>query len=273
MAARATVPLPPDVRLTNAVASLLYALVVLALLGAAAQWAARLPIFALRVVSVDGEMERSNPTQLRNEAVPQLRGNFFTLDLQAAREAFEALPWVRQAVLHRVFPNRLEVRLVEHHVAAIWAGDEDEEDRLVSTQGEIFEANVGDVEDEGLPVFAGPKDSAARMLGLHARLAPVFEPLGGIKRLRLSQRGSWSVELAGRSGNPSVNSSGAHVELGRGTDVDITARSERFVRTLSQATANYGRPLQYADLRHRDGYVVRLQGISTTLPATAAKKK
>jgi cell division protein FtsQ len=66
--------------------------------------------------------------------------------------------------------------------------------------------------------------------------------------------------------------SAAHVELGRGTDVDIAARSERFVRTLSQVTANYGRPLQYADLRHRDGYVVKLKGISTTLPATAAKK-
>jgi cell division protein FtsQ len=269
MAARATVPLPPDVRLTNAVASLIYALVVLGLLAAAAQWASRLPLFALRVVSVEGEIERSSPVQLRNEAVPQLRGNFFTLDLQAAREAFEALPWVRQAVLHRVFPNRLEVRLLEHHAAAIWAGGEDDEDRLVSTQGEIFEANVGDVEDEGLPVFEGPAEAAARMLGLYARLAPVFEPLGGIRRLKLSGRGSWSVETG--SGNGPAYSA-AHVELGRGTDVDIAARSERFVRTLSQVTANYGRPLQYADLRHRDGYVVKLKGISTTLPATAAKK-
>ena len=268
MAARATVPLPPDVRLTNAVASLIYALVVLAVLAAVAQWASRLPLFALRVVSVDGEIERSNPAQLRNEAVPQLRGNFFTLDLQAAREAFEALPWVRQAVLHRVFPNRLEVRLLEHRAAAIWDGGEEGGDRLVSTQGEIFEANVGDVEDEGLPVFEGPEDGAARMLGMHARLAPVFEPLGGIRRLKLSARGSWSVDVGGGGGS----SGAAHVELGRGNDVDVAARSERFVRTLSQVTAHYERPLQYADLRHKDGYVVKLKGISTTLPATAAKK-
>ncbi|NML18472.1 cell division protein FtsQ/DivIB [Azohydromonas caseinilytica] len=270
MAARATVPLPPDVRLTNAVASLIYAAVLLALLGVAAQWASRLPLFALRVVSVDGEFERSNPAQLRNEAVPQLRGNFFTLDLQAAREAFEALPWVRQAVLHRVFPNRLEVRLLEHRAAAIWAGGEEGADRLVSTQGEIFEANVGDVEDEGLPVFEGGEDSAMRMLGLYERLAPVFAPMGGIRRLRLSQRGSWSVELG--TGNGAGPGRGAQVELGRGTDVDIAARSERFVRTLPQVTTNYGRPLQYADLRHKDGYVVRLQGITTTLPVAAVKK-
>jgi cell division protein FtsQ len=125
------------------------------------------------------------------------------------------------------------------------------------------------VEDEGLPVFQGPEDGAARMLGLHARLAPVFEPLGGIKRLRLSERGSWSVEIGNGNG---PGGSAAHVELGRGSDVDVAARSERFVRTLAQVTAYYGRPLQYADLRHRDGYVVKLKGISTTLPATAAKK-
>lgn len=268
MVARAMAPLPPDVRLTNAVASLIYTLVVLGLLAAAAQWASRLPLFALRVISVEGEIERSTPVQMRNEAVPQLRGNFFTLDLQSAREAFEALPWVRQAVLHRVFPNRLEVRLLEHRAAAIWDGGEEGGDRLVSTQGEIFEANVGDVEDEGLPVFEGPEDGAARMLGMHARLAPVFEPLGGIRRVKLSARGSWSVEIGGGGSG----SGAAHVELGRGNDVDVAARSERFVRTLAQVTAHYERPLQYADLRHKDGYVVKLKGISTTLPATAAKK-
>lgn len=266
MVARAMAPLPPDVRLTNAVASLIYTLVVLGLLAAAAQWASRLPLFALRVISVEGEIERSTPVQMRNEAVPQLRGNFFTLDLQSAREAFEALPWVRQAVLHRVFPNRLEVRLLEHRAAAIWAGGEEGGDRLVSTQGEIFEANVGDVEDEGLPVFEGPENGAARMLGMHARLVPVFEPLGGIRRLKLSARGSWSVEVGGGG------SGAAQLELGRGNDVEVAARSERFVRTLSQVTAHYERPLQYADLRHKDGYVVKLKGISTTLPATSAKK-
>ncbi|WP_157268312.1 cell division protein FtsQ/DivIB [Azohydromonas aeria] len=276
MVARAMPPMPPDVRLTNAVATLIYLAVALALLGAAVQWAARLPLFALRVVSVDGEIERSNPVQMRNEAVPQLKGNFFTLDLQAAREAFEALPWVRQAVLHRVFPNRLEVRLVEHRAAAIWnSDDEGGEPQLVNTQGQIFEANVGDVEDEGLPVFQGSDEaSAGRMLGLYERLKPVFEPLGGIRCLRLSPGNSWSVMLGGTGDARQCRVKGsARVELGRGTDVDLAARGERFVRTLPQVTAFYGRPLQYADLRHRDAYAVQLQGVSTTTPAPGPAKK
>jgi len=38
--------------------------------------------------------------------------------------------------------------------------------------------------------------------------------------------------------------------------------------------ARYERPLEYADLRHHDGYAVRLKGVSTTLdvPLKPAKK-
>ena len=52
------------------------------------------------------------------------------------------------------------------------------------------------------------------------------------------------------------------------------ARSERFLRTLGQVTDRFQRDLEHADLRHADGYAVRLRGITTTLvPATAATKK
>ena len=47
----------------------------------------------------------------------------------------------------------------------------------------------------------------------------------------------------------------------------MALRTERFVRTLTQVTGRYGQPLEYADLRHTDGYAVRLRGVSTTAPA------
>jgi cell division protein FtsQ len=57
------------------------------------------------------------------------------------------------------------------------------------------------------------------------------------------------------------------VELGRGTQEEVLARSQRFVRTLTQVTAKYGRrpeALLTADLRHVDGYAVKLRGVGTT---------
>jgi cell division protein FtsQ len=256
--------LPGDVRLMNVTARAVFT-VAAVLLGAAAMlWLARQPMFALRSIQVEGDLARNSANTIRANAAPRLAGNFFTLDLQKARAAFESVPWVRHAVVHRVWPNRLSVQLEEHRPVALWAAD-DGNDKLVNSHGEVFEANVGDVEDDALPRLAGPDSSAARMLALSQRLAPVLARLdaGDIGQLWLSGRGSWRVELDG----------GAVIELGRGTDDEVIARTERFVRTVSQVTGQYQRPLESADLRHNDGYAVRLKGVTTQVPAIPARRK
>jgi cell division protein FtsQ len=203
---------------------------------------------------------RNNLATLRANAAPRLAGSFFTIDLSRSRRAFESVPWVRQAVVRRVFPDRLVVRLEEHRAAALW-GSEAGSDKLVNTFGEVFQANPGDVEDDGLPTLQGPEGSAAQMLAMLERLGPLLAPLDArIETLTLSGRGSWRVEL----------DSGARVELGRGSDADLVERTARFVRTFTQVAQRYQRPLEYADLRHNGGYAVRLTGVSTT-PAAGDK--
>ncbi len=168
---------------------------------------------------------------------------------------------MRHAVVRRVWPDRLAVRLEEHQVAALWAG-EDSADRLVNTHGEVFEANVGDVEDDSLPILSGPDGSAAEMLALVRRLQPALERLGmAVMKLQLSGRGSWRAEL----------DNGAVLELGRGSADEVMARTDRFVRTLALATQRYNAPLESADLRHPGGYAVRLRGVGTAAAGPAAK--
>jgi cell division protein FtsQ len=259
-AARPAAALPADVRWMNAAT---LAVAVAALAGVAAGgvlWLARSPLFPIRAVVLEGELARNSVPTVRANIASRLAGNFFSVDLQAGRAAFEAAPWVRRAVVRRVWPDRLAVRLEEHQAAALWQGHDDNggEDHLVNSHGEVFEANVGDVEDDGLPVFSGPEGSAALMLALHQRLQPLLARLDlGVSRLHLSGRGSWRVEL----------DSGAAIELGRGGVDEVIARSERFVRTLPAATQRWRAPLEHADLRHADGYAVRLRGVSTTNPA------
>lgn len=257
-------PLPLDVRLMNAAAGLLFLAVALGLLVAGMAWLKRAPIFPIRSIQLDGDLARNSVPTIRANAAPRLAGNFFSVDLQQARAAFESVPWVRRAVVRRVWPDRLTVRLEEHQPAALWQGAvaEPAADRLVNAQGEVFEANVGDVEDEDLPTLAGPDGSAAEMLAMYRRVQPALARLDlGIERLQLSGRGSWRAEL----------DSGAVVELGRGTAAELTARTELFARTLTQVTARWQQPLEYADLRHRDGYAVRLRGVGTTPPPAAGQ--
>jgi cell division protein FtsQ len=251
--------LPLDVRLMNGVATAVFALAGLGLLAAGVAWLMRSPMFPIRSIQLDGDLARNSVPTIRANAAPRLAGNFFSVDLQAGRAAFESVPWVRRAVVRRIWPDTLAVRLEEHRAAALWESPEPGRgaDRLVNAQGEVFEANLGDVEDEALPSLAGPEGSAARMLALYRRLQPAFARLAlVVERLHLSGRGSWRAEL----------DSGATVELGRGSDDEIVARTERFVRTLTQVTARWQQPLEYADLRHADGYAVRLRGVGTHAP-------
>lgn len=254
-AAAAALELPADVRLLQGTtqAVLLLAGVVLGAMLLA--WALQQPVFALRAIRIEGDVNRNSVASLRATAAPQLRGNFVTLDLQDARSAFEAAPWVRRAVVHRVWPMRLVVQLEEHRAAALW-GDDTEADTLVNSHGEVFEASLADLDDEALPRLSGPEGSAAAMLAMARRLAPVLAELkaGDLRLLQLSPRGSWRVAM----------DKGATLELGRGTEEEVLQRTQRFVQTMPRVLAAYQRPLQSADLRHHGGFAVRLHGVTTT---------
>jgi len=254
---------PLDVKLMNTAASALFAAGFVLLATALAWWAVRHPVFAIAGITVQGDVVHNSEPTLRANVAPQLAGNFFTIDLRAARQAFEKVPWVRQAVVRREFPNRLRVQLQEHQAAALW-GDESES-KLLNNFGEVFEANVGDVEQEDLPRLAGPDGRSQEVLAMYGTVKPLFEPLDlSVQQLTLTPRGNWQVEL----------DNGAEIELGRGTPAEVADRTQRFVRTLTQIASRYGRradALLSADLRYAEGYAVRLRGVGTT-NADAGKK-
>lgn len=262
-AARGSLPLPADVRLMNAVATAVFVLAAAGAGVAAWAWLMRSPWFPIRAIQLDGDLARNSVPTIRANALPRLAGNFFSVDLQHSRAAFESVPWVRRAVVRRVWPDRLAVRLEEHRPVALWAGEEPLEaadtGRLVNSFGEVFDANVGDVEDEALPVLSGPEDRAAEVLAMLQRLRPLLARHDlHVSALHLSGRGSWRAAF----------DSGATIELGRGSDDEVVARTERFVRTFAAANARWRAPLLHADLRHPSGYALRLRGV-TPMPSAA----
>jgi cell division protein FtsQ len=234
-----------------------FTLALVALAAAGFAWAARRPEFQFRDVRLEGDLQRNSVTTVRANAMPHLAGNFFTMDLGRTRAAFEQVPWVRHAVVRKVWPNRLVVSLEEHQPVALWEGDEDS-DKMVNSHGEVFEANVGDVEDDSLPQFAGPEGSSAQVLDMYRRLQPLFAGMDAeVTTLRLSGRGSWRVDL----------DDGATIELGRGTQDEVIERAQRFIRTVPQVLHKFHAPLESADLRHAEGYAVKLKGLSVAADA------
>jgi len=254
---------PFDVRLMNMTANALFVIFGVAALAALANWAANQPAFTIAAISVGGDVSHNSVPTLRANVAPRLGGNFFTLDLARARQAFEGLPWVRHAVVRRVFPNRLLVELQEHQAVAYWGLEG--EPRLLNMQGEVFEANLGEVEHETLPRLGGPAGHEPQVLAMYQVLQPLFAPMDlELEQLELSGRGGWVARL----------DTAAVIELGRGSDAEVIARTTRFLRTLTQVTSRYNRrpdAVETADLRHADGYALRLRGVSTVV--TDSQKK
>ncbi len=270
---RADVPaLPGDVHMMNMAAALVL-LIALGVLASGA-WAAvkTSRSFALRTIEVANPLTRTSLSSLRAVAAPRVAGNFFSLDMDKARAAFESVPWVRRANVRRVWPSGLEVTIEEHRAAAFWDGG-DGDDRLVNEYGEVFDANLAEVEDDGLPLLGGPEGTSRQVLTLHQRLQPLFAKLDThIETLRVSRRGSWQAEL----------NSGAVLELGRGSEsgdtADVVARTARFVRTFAEVSTRFGNPdLKHVDMRHLNGYAIELQGVQPLVSekpsATTIKKR
>jgi cell division protein FtsQ len=251
-----TFSVPLDIKLMNATAWALYGLFVVAILGIAVTWVMQSSTFAIRKITVLGDVTHTNAVTLRAYVAPRLKGSFVTLDLARTREIFESVPWVRRAVVQREFPNRLRVQLQEHQPVAYWGAES--ESRLLNAQGEVFEANTGEVEQDGLPRLNGQQGQGAQVLLTYQSLEPLFADTDmTLDQLELTGRGSWVARL----------DTGAVLQLGRGTPQEVLARTERFVKTLTQITSKYGRKpeaLESADLRHEGGYALRIRGVTTT---------
>jgi cell division protein FtsQ len=132
---------------------------------------------------------------------------------------------------------------------------------LVNNFGEVFEANVGEVEQENLPRLIGPEGQAAPMLQMYRALVPQFAAFDAtLEQLELSPSGGWRATLE----------SDAVIELGSGTPAEVAERVQRFALTLTQIASRYGRhadALESADLRYAQGYALRLKGVSTLAAA------
>ena len=225
-----------DHRLLNLLASALFALAAALSLYAALLLVIRLPVFPLRAVEVNGRIAHTTREQVHAIVAGQLAGNFFTLDLEATRAAFQKLPWVRRANLRRRWPDRLEVQVEEHVALARW-GDRG----LVNTYGELFEAATNEV----LPIFVAPEGSAAEVAQRYEVFCNALRALDKRPvRVFVSARRAWEIKL----------DDGKILELGR---TAMEERVRRFVAVYARVLTQLPDGPYRIDLRYPNGFALR----------------
>lgn len=207
---------------------------------------ARLPFFPLREVVVTSRLQEVTAMQIEYAARNAVGGNFFTVNLDAVRAAFEKLPWVRRADVRRRWPDGIELAIEEHVAAARWKQADGAEARLVDQDGEVFAASS----NARLPVFAGPEGSAPQILARHRELTEQLAPLGRRPQgVALSLRQAWQVRL----------DDGVLLELGRDqAKSPLNERLARFVGVYREAAERLHAGADVIDLRYPNGFSVRL---------------
>lgn len=231
-------------------ANFFYALAAVLMLYAMVFVVVHLPIFPLREVRVEGELAHVNREQVKLIVARHLNGNFFTADLEKARNAFQKLPWARNVSVRRRWPDKLEVAVEEHQELARWGNI-----ALVNTYGELFQA----ASDSDLPVFYGPGNGVAEVAQHYAAYSQILTATGiKIAQLALTPRRAWQIKT----------DEDMVIELGR---EQMAARLEKFASVYQTTLSGLGVNVRYADLRYPNGFAVR-KPISATPTLVAPVK-
>ena len=234
-------------QLLNALADLLILAAAAALLAAGVIWLVRMPALPVRQVVFAESLPHTRREEVEQVLTAALRGNFFSVDLEAVRGALDQLPWVRKVELRRVWPARLEARVEEHRPLARWG---EERGELVNSFGEVFAATAPEAELAALPLLYGPPGTAPEVLKRYGEFVGSFQPLAQKPvQVTLSPRLAWQLKLE----------SGMFVDLGREQSKSpVGVRLARFIEVYPETVGKRATRPAVVDLRYPNGFAMRV---------------
>jgi cell division protein FtsQ len=201
----------------------------------------RTPVAA---VQLEGELRYLSHQSLARAVEEPSRVGFFRVDLAELRAALRALPWVKDARVRRVWPDRLRVVVRERVPAARWAAG-----GLVDVDGEIFRPPPQEY-PRGLPELDGPEGTERVMLGRYRELQDWVAASGWrVERAGMDLRRAWWIDT----------DRGVRLVLGRDPGEAAVRRVARLLPALRSQT---GEALAVVDLRYPNGFAVRWMAVA-----------
>jgi len=191
----------------------------------------------IRWLELDGSFERVNAEQVRSMLAPVVDTGFFAVNLVEVRAAASEVPWVADVQARKVWPDTIQVKIIEHRPVAHWR-----DDQMISSGGQAFRINGPQI--QGLPVLLGPEQRVDAVVKMWREMNEALAPLGkDITRLELQQRGAWVAEL----------NNGVTLYLGREA---VLERLQRFVVSWPDLARKNGDQPFDIDLRYTNGFAV-----------------
>jgi cell division protein FtsQ len=190
-------------------------------------------------VKITGQSETSEVDILESLAIGEFP-SLFTFDVDAARERVERLPWVAQATLRKLYPDTLEVAVIERLPYALWQNGDNVS--LIDPQGTVITNYISE-RYTNLPLVVGS--------GANVRVDDFLDLV--LSQPALLPRVRAGVLVSERRWNI-VLSEAVEIMLPEANPADALAR----VTELDASRRLLAREIAGIDLRLPDRVVVRL---------------
>jgi cell division protein FtsQ len=181
--------------------------------------------------------------------------NTFTLDLRLIGQKIEENPWIEKAMVRRIFPRKIEIRISERKPVAIINLDYL---YYLDEQGEIFKSL--DSQDRlDYPVITGFDQQRARQHDQEyaqrlERIVRLLTDLQQRQQLSLAQVSEIHQEENGGLSLYTLKN-GVRIKLGR---TDFSRKLDRLERIYAQLSSKL-HMLEYIDLNVEDKVIVRIE--------------
>ncbi|HEX7047839.1 MAG TPA: FtsQ-type POTRA domain-containing protein [Gammaproteobacteria bacterium] len=194
-----------------------------------------------KTLEITGELDRVGAAEVRDVLQPYIASGFAGIDMRAAQESLEALPWVAKAKVRRQWPGALLVEVREESPVATWFGT-----ALMNEDGIVFVDGAAGF--ASLPDVGGPAGTQDAMLERLRDLREATRTNGlELRRLLRTERRAERFWFAGADGKT------VEVRLGRR---DVDERLQRFLKAAWPALENRVQQIEYVDMRYTNGFAV-----------------
>jgi cell division protein FtsQ len=135
-------------------AAILAFIVFVSLLATFRSYLLRSPKFAIGIKEIQGLRHLSESQVLMKlKEIEEQNRSLFALDLDGLRKSVELLPWVKTAIVRRVWPDRLMIQVTERVPIAF--ARIDDSTQLVDEDGVLLESKSEGLASFDFPVLAG----------------------------------------------------------------------------------------------------------------------
>ena len=232
---------------------------VLCLIITMLQWFFSQPNFHLKylILNISSDnVQHVKPKELKKLVIMELNGTALTTDLGPIYKSVLSHPWIKEATVRRIWPNKILVNLVEHNIIGVWS-----DGRFVTQAGKLLQfdklqsESINKEKNCFLLKLDGPNETVTAVLD-RARMISKKAIKVGLQTtgVQLTSQYDWRVFF----------SNGMKMELGgENLETPLEKRLDNFFNSIAWVRKKIKKDLISVDLRYAQGFAFEESKISS----------